>query len=178
MISLYPFIPQNLVIESIHTVALLIFTFIVLPSFEPVMASVLMLAVVTFPSLLRVTENITSLRPPASASYASSSPSKRASSASYRSSGKKGKLRTVLKWVMDVLALGSHVLALVLYTVRTQEMYDRVGLTILLPVSAVLVSVSWWPNFVQKIPALCSIRIGVKENRVCLNMITVPLFFP
>ncbi|KAK3789461.1 hypothetical protein RRG08_059582 [Elysia crispata] len=162
----------NLVIETVHSIALLIFTFVILPTFDPVMASVLMLTVVTFPSLLRVIENITSLRSPSAASYTSSSPSKRVSSASYRSTERKSKLRTILKWGMDILALGSHILALVMYTVRTHEMYNRMGLTVLFPVSAVLVSLNWWPNFVQKIPALCTLRTSVKENRVKIDFFT------
>ncbi|GFO32465.1 chitin synthase 1 [Plakobranchus ocellatus] len=162
----------NIVIESIHSVALLIFTFIVLPTFDPVMAAVLMLTVVTFPSVFRVIENIVSLR--SSSSSSSSSLSKRISSASYLStrSKKKGKLRTILKWAMDVLALVSHGIALVMYTVRTHEMYNRIGVTVLLPVSAILVSFSWWPNFVQKIPALCRLRADVKENRVKIHFLT------
>ncbi|CAG5127298.1 unnamed protein product, partial [Candidula unifasciata] len=55
-LSLVPLI-VNIVIESIHTIALMVFVYVVLPTFDPLMASTLTLTVFAFPSLLRFLEH-------------------------------------------------------------------------------------------------------------------------
>ncbi|XP_012937132.1 chitin synthase chs-2 [Aplysia californica] len=148
----------NLCIETIHSVALLIFVYIVLPTFDPVLASLLMLTVCSAPAMLRVIEDVASLRNkpvPGRDNYQ-----------------EKGKLRRILKWLMDILGLGTQVMVLVLFTIRIHKYYDSIGVTVAFPLCAVLISVNWWPNFVRRFPGLHRIRIKIKEGQVKINFLT------
>ncbi|KAL8601460.1 hypothetical protein ACOMHN_000402 [Nucella lapillus] len=145
----------NLVLETIHTVSLMILVFAVLPSFDPLLGCLLLLNIAVFPALLRLMEDLCFLRP---------TPRDDAR----QESG----LRKVLRWVMDLLGLAGQVAALVLFVLRTQKFYDNSTLTVLLAVTFVVTSLTWWPNFVKGIPKLYSMKMQIRHNKVKIDFAT------
>ena len=128
------------------------FVYIVLPTFDPVMGAFLMLTVCSVPATMRVIEDIASLR---SRPYNS-----------YNEVGRqKGKLRRAGKWLMDLLGLVLQVGALVMFTDRIQERYDSIAVTIAFPLSTILISINWWPNFVRRFGALYRLRMKIKDGQ-------------
>lgn len=114
-----------------------------------------MLTVFACPSFLRVLENITS-----------------PCCQSNKKHGQKKRSRTyaTFKLMLDVAGLAAQVAVLVIFTARTHHVYGSAALTVLLPVCSAVLSFSWWPNFVQKFPALAEVQASIKEEKV--NIIT------
>ena len=71
-----------------------------------------------------------------------------------------------MKWAMDIGGVASQVAVLVLLTMKVQDFHDNIALTACLPLSAVLVSLTWWPNFVRQFAGLRRLRVRIKENQV------------
>ncbi|XP_076459247.1 chitin synthase chs-1-like isoform X2 [Babylonia areolata] len=145
----------NLLGETIHTVALMILVFAVLPSYDPLVGCLLLMNVVTFPALLRLLENMCSLR---------SSPEDGARQETV--------LRRVFRWLMDLLGLAGQLAALVLFVLRTGSFYDNATLTVLMAVTFVVTSLTWWPNFVKDIPRLYKLKSDIRRHKVKIDLVT------
>ncbi|KAK7493294.1 hypothetical protein BaRGS_00015420, partial [Batillaria attramentaria] len=151
-----PWIPLivNLVVETIHTVALMILVFVVLPSYDPLMGCLLLLNITIFPGVLRIVEDAFALRP------------------GQDERDKTSTFRTILRWIMDILGLAGQIGVLVLFVMRTDSFYGNSTLTILVAVTFVVTSLTWWPNFVKGVPALYGLKMQIRRHKVKIDFIT------
>lgn len=140
-----------MVTETIHTVSLMILVYVVLPSYDPLLGCLLLLNITAFPGLLRIIEDLFALRP---------------------GQEKTSTLQTILRWIVDILGLGGQIAALVIFIMRTNSFYGNTTLNILLTVTLVVTSLTWWPNFVRGVPALYGLKMQIRRHKVKIDFIT------
>ncbi|XP_048237709.1 chitin synthase chs-2-like isoform X3 [Haliotis rufescens] len=122
-------------IETLHTIGLVILVFYVIPSFEPLMAGLLMLNVAIIPGLLKIFE-ATDLNNDESSEVVK-----------YKEDGK---VRICIRTIFDIFMVTLQCAVVVAWSYLAYTVKDSLLLAILIPVSLVLVSISWWDNYVHK----------------------------
>jgi chitin synthase len=142
-------------LETLHSAALLILVYEVLPSYDPLLGCLLLLNITAFPALLRLLEDLFSLR-----------------DASHRDPRKETFIRKVLRWLMDFLGLVAQVAALAIFVWRTHSFYENSTLTILVTVTFAVTSITWWPNFVKDVPKLYALKMQIRRHKVKIDFIT------
>lgn len=133
----------------------MILVYIVLPSYDPLMGCLLLMNITAFPALLRLLEDLFSLR----ASHG-------------KDIREESIVRKVFRWVMDITGLVGQVAALVLFILRTNEFYANSTLTVLVAVTFVVTSLAWWPNFVKDVPKLYALKMQIRRHKVKIDLIT------
>ena len=146
---------QSLVVETVHTASLMILLYIVLPSYDPLVGCLLLMNITTFPALLRLIEDLFSLRQSPGMEFREEST-----------------LRKVFRWLMDIVGLAGQVAALVFFVLKTNEFYGDSTLTILVVVTFVVTSLGWWPNFVKYVPKLYALKMQIRRHKVKIDFIT------
>ncbi|XP_071085236.1 chitin synthase chs-2-like isoform X2 [Haliotis cracherodii] len=150
-----PLIVASLV-ETLHSIGLCIFVFLVLPSLDPLLGFFLTLSVAVIPSVFRIFE-----------SREENNDADGGVNDTTQSTARK-----VVKGVLNFFLAVVHIATVALWALRTHTQQGKPTNTILLPVSLVLISVTWWENYVSGINWLTGIQRRIREQRVKVDFMT------
>ncbi|XP_046543810.1 chitin synthase chs-2-like [Haliotis rubra] len=121
-------------IETLHTIGLVMLVFYIIPSFEPLIGCLLMLNVAVIPGLLKIFE-VTDLNNDANSEV--------------KAYKEDGNARICVRKMFDIFMVTLQVAAVAVWSYLAYTVKESLLLSILIPVSLVLVSISWWDNYVH-----------------------------
>ena len=149
--------------ETIHSIGLCLLVFFVIPSLDPLLGCLLTTNVAVIPSILKTFNQA----PPADTAYLHNT----GPSSSNPDHHTRLPVR-VLKVSLNMLCAFAQIVVVVLWTLRVQSKMDDLVLTILLPLSLVFISISWWQNFVQTETILGKISKRIRDQHVRIELLT------
>ncbi|XP_067686177.1 chitin synthase chs-2-like isoform X2 [Haliotis asinina] len=123
-----------ILIETLHTIGLVILVFYIIPSFEPLMGCLMMLNVAVIPGLLKIFE-VTDLN--------------NDENSEVKKFKEDGKIRICVRKMFDIFMVTLQVATVAVWSYLAYTVKESPLLAILIPVSLVLVSISWWDNYVH-----------------------------
>ncbi|KAK7493300.1 hypothetical protein BaRGS_00015426, partial [Batillaria attramentaria] len=154
---------HNLMVETVHTVSLLAVVYIVLPSFDPFVGSLLMLNINTVPVLLRLVDDVY-------VKYFRRCCRNNATDSEGDDQNTAGTRIRVKFLSLDIFILLVQGVVLVLFTWRTDRFYGNPALTGLVVVTFVVTSLTWWPSSVAgKYSFLYTMKTQSRKYRKQIN---------
>ncbi|XP_067668564.1 chitin synthase chs-2-like isoform X1 [Haliotis asinina] len=153
-VQVLPVIVASLV-EIIHSIGLCVFVFLVLPNVDPLLGFFVTFSVAVIPAIFRIFER-----------------KEQNGNADTGNDSTQSTAMKVVKGVLNCVLAVVHITTVALWALRTYTQQDNITNAILLPVSLVLISVTWWENYVSGIKGLATIRRNIREQRVKIDLIT------
>ncbi|XP_041375046.1 chitin synthase chs-2-like [Gigantopelta aegis] len=139
------------IVETIHSIGLCLLVFFVIPALDPLIGCLLTTSVAVIPSILKLFKP----RPASASMQRNTHPAVR-----------------VLKIALNILCAAAQIGVLVLWTWRIQAKVDSWSLTVILPVSLVFISISWWQNFVRNDTVLGNLSKRIRNQQVRIELLT------
>ncbi|XP_041374254.1 uncharacterized protein LOC121387299 [Gigantopelta aegis] len=129
------FVPllMAMIAETLHTIGLCLLVFYVIPSFDPLIGALLLTNVAFVPAVLKIFESNVD----------------RHGYDALQSSKKESSCKKAWGTVMDVVMATLHAGVMGVWSYKAYVEMNDLILTVLIPVSLILTSVSWWDNYVH-----------------------------
>ncbi|XP_041347263.1 chitin synthase chs-1-like [Gigantopelta aegis] len=170
-----------LVVETVHSISLCMLVFFVIPCLDPLVGCLLTTNIAVIPSFLKLMDTSTlNDTDKAQNNYFSSY----SSVSGTHPIVKNIKIALAIAWAAARLAVRiikitlhatsapAQLLALILWTTKVTLKIKSVTLSVVLPVSLIFISITWWQNFVRNDGFLGKIKKDIKEQKVKIDLLT------
>ena len=122
-----------MIVETLHTIGLCLLVFYVIPSFDPLIGSLLLMNVAFIPGILKVFESNVD----------------RHGYDALQFREKETPFKSVLRKVMDITMVTVHSGVMGVWSYKAYVEMNDLTLAVLIPVSLILTSLTWWDNYVH-----------------------------
>ena len=122
-----------MIVETLHTIGLCLLVFYVIPSFDPLIGSILLLNVAFVPGMLKIFESNADRHVYDSLQFNKKEPS----------------YKKALRTLIDITMVTLHAGVMGIWAYKAYAEMDDLTLTVMIPVSLTLTSLSWWDNYVH-----------------------------